>query len=200
MSRRSIMANGKRQIQKEATREKIIKTAMGVYADNGFSTPTSVIAKASGVSHGTIFAHFPTLNDLLLCLVQTFYDDIGIKLHSLSKSDDNIAELLQMHLDVLEEYESFYKRLISETSSLPDDVRNTLIAIQSTVSKNFSTVIEQGIKKGKVKNIPMHMLFNTWLGLIHYYLQNTDLFAPNASVLKRYKNELVNSYLELITK
>lgn len=194
------MPNSKRQLQKEETREKILKTAIRVYAENGFSTPTSVIAKESGVSHGTIFAHFPTLNDLFLCLVQTFYDDIGIKMHNLSKSNDNIADLLQMHLNVLGEYESFYKRLISETSSLPDEVRNTLIGIQSTVSKHFAVVMDRGVKKGTIKDIPMHMLFNIWLGLVHYYLQNGDLFAPNTSVLKQYKNELVNSYLILITK
>lgn len=200
MSGRSIILQNKRQIQKEATREKIIKTAIRVYAENGFNTPTSVIAKESGVSHGTIFAHFPTLNDLLLCLIQTFYDDIGIKLHNLSKSGNNIAGLLQMHLNVLEEYEGFYKRLISETSSLPDEIKNTLIGIQSTVSKHFSIVIEQGINKGSIKNIPVHILFNTWLGLVHYYLQNSDLFAPNTSVLKQYKNELINNFLELIAK
>jgi len=44
----------------------------------------------------------------------------------------------------------------------------------------------------------MYIIFNTWLGLIHYYLQNSELFAPGASVLKQQGNELVKHFLELI--
>lgn len=188
----------KRQLQKEATKKHIIATAIRVYAKNGFTTPTSTIAKEAGVSHGVIFAHFPTLHDLLTCILQNFSDEIGAKLHALSESDGSIAKLLTLHLSILEEYEGFYRRLISETPLLPDEAKNTMIAIQSMASFHFSKALEKGIKLGSIKNIPLCMLFNTWLGLVHYYLQNSDLFAPNASVLGRYKNELVNSFSVLI--
>lgn len=190
----------KRQLQKEATKKQIITTAIKVYAENGFTTPTSTIAREAGVSHGVIFAHFPTLNDLLTCILQSFSDEIGAKLHGLSESGGSITELLTAHLCILEEYECFYRRLISETPLLPDGVKNMMIAIQSTASLHFSKALEQGIKRGSIKNIPIHMLFNTWLGLVHYYLQNSDLFAPNASVLRRYKNELVNGFSALISE
>lgn len=72
--------------------------------------------------------------------------------------------------------------------------------MQSTMSLHFSIAIEQAQQAGTVKNIPLHMLFNTWLGLLHYYLQNGDLFAPGKSVLKQRRDELVNSFIALISK
>ena len=50
----------------------------------------------------------------------------------------------------------------------------------------------------KIKDIPFNMIFNTWLGLIHYYLLNGELFAPQDSVLARYKNTLIECFMVLI--
>ena len=80
------------------------------------------------------------------------------------------------------------------------EVKNTFIAIQSTVSIHFYRALEHKIKAGKIKKVPFHMLFNTWLGLVHYYLLNGDLFAPGESVLKRYKNTMTGCFLSLIKK
>jgi len=68
MSKESIMADSTRQIQKLNTRKKIIETAYKIFSERGFSVPSNIIAKEAGVSHGSIFAHFPTINDLMVCL------------------------------------------------------------------------------------------------------------------------------------
>lgn len=188
----------KRQEQKEATRQLIIKTAMDVYAQYGFSVPTSLIAKQAGLAHGSVFAHFPTVEDLVSCVLQTFFDDLGLRLHNLSSMGCTIEELLSFHLSVLEEHEALYKRIICETALLPKDTQISLISAQSVVSYHLSKALEKGIAEGTIKNVPLHMLFNTWLGLVHYYLQNSELFSPNDSVLRRYKGELIGCYTALI--
>lgn len=189
---------GKRQLQKAQTREKIIAAAMKVYSEQGFSAPTTAIANEAQVSHGSIFVHFPTVESLLVCLLEIFAQDITAELHSLSESDNNIEQLLDMHVNALIKYEDFYKRLIKEAVYLPEEARNTFIAIQSTVSIHFLHALEHEMNVGKIKNIPFHMMFNTWLGLIHYYLLNGDLFAPHDSVLIRYKNTLIECFMALI--
>jgi len=190
----------KRQLQKARTREKILAAAMKVYSEQGFSVPTTAIAREAQVSHGSIFVHFPTVESLLLCLLEAFSQEISAELHSLSESGGDIGKLLDMHLRVLMKYESFYGRLIKEAVYLPEEVKNTFIAIQSTVSIHFLQVLEQEGNAGKIKDVPFHMLFNTWLGLVHYYLMNGALFAPGESVLKRYKDTLIGCYLALVQK
>ncbi len=191
---------GKRTLQKENTKKNIIKTAMCLYASKGFSTPTNIIAKEAGVSHGAIFVHFPTRDDLQLSVLEQFAHEIGDELHNLAAADGSIFDLLYAHIQVLEGYEPFYKGLIKEMPFLPDDAKNMVIALQSILSRHFNVAIERGKREGVIKEIPLHIIFNTWIGLVHYYLQNSDLFAPGESVLKRCKNELVNSFMVLISK
>lgn len=195
------MQISKRQIQKTNTRKKIIETAYRIFSEKGFAVATSVIAKEAGVSHGSIFVHFPTLNDLLVCLLSDFGDKMGASLHILTMKYDSIESVLEEHLNVLEEYEAFYSRLISEINLLPNEAKSTFVIIQSTVAFHFSNIIECEIEKGSVKKLPTHMLFNTWLGLVHYYLLNKEFFSrPNESVLRRYKAVLLSTYLNLINQ
>ena len=195
------MRGNTRQIQKLNTRKKIIETAYKVFSEKGFSVPSSIIAKEAGVSHGSIFAHFPTMNDLLISLLSDFGDKMGSSLHILAKKCDSVENLLKEHLKVLKEYETFYSRLISEKNRLPNEAKNTFAIIQSTVAFHFSSVIEREIEKGTVKKLPVHMLFNTWLGLVHYYLLNREFFLDSKeSVIKRYRTELLSTYLNLIKK
>ena len=190
----------KRSLQKAQTRKKIIAAAIKIYSEHGFQAPTTLIANEAQLSHGSIFVHFPTVEDLLLCLLENFSNDLNAELHSLTQSGRKIAKLLDMHINALIKHEDFYKRLVKEAVYLPEEAKNTFIAIQSTVAIHFLQVLEHEINAGKIKDLPFHMLFNTWLGLVHYYLLNGDLFAPRESVLKRYKNTLIKCFLSLIKK
>ncbi len=191
---------GRRQLQKEITKENILAAAMRLYAAGGFSTPTNVIAREAGVSHGAVFVHFPTRDDLQLSVLERFAHEIGYKLHNLAASEGSITDLLHAHIEILEEYEPFYKSLLQQMSLLPGNTKNMVIALQSVLSQHLNIVIEREKREGRIKDLPVHMIFNMWMGLVHYYLYNSDLFAPEESVLKRYRNELVDSFTALISK
>lgn len=190
----------KRELQKENTRKKIVEMAYQVYSAQGFSATTATIAKEAGVSHGTIFAHFPSLDDLLSCLIQEFDVALGLEIHRLAETSNNVEELLKAHLDVLAGHENFYIRLITEKSLLPEEAQLAFANIQSTIAYHFSKVIEREYEKQVIKNIPVHLIFNTWMGLIHYYLLNKDFFSPDIPLLERYGSELIATFLELIKK
>ena len=189
----------KRQEQKTITRRKILDTAFRLYASGGFSTPTDQIARETGLSHGAIFLHFPTREDLQIRVLEKFTQETGDKLHKLTKKGGSISELLYTHLQILEEHENFYKKLISEISILPPETETMLISLHSVVSFHLGDLIRHEIRKGRIKNIPLHFIFNTWIGLIHYYLQNSELFAPGKSVLRLWKKELVNNFISMIS-
>jgi len=195
-----MMQSSKRQLQKEQTRKKIMDTAFKIYSEKGFTSSTSIIAKEAGIAHGSIFLHFPTLNDLLTCIIKEFANTLSLRLHHLSETNDNIEQLLDAHIDTLSEYEIFYTRLITEMVLLPEEARTAFAAIQTGLAFNFNKIMNHEIESGVLKRLPPHILFNTWIGLIHYYLQNKDLFAPDGSVLKRYKKQLIFTYCELLRK
>ncbi len=192
------MGLSKRQQQKEDTKARIVEAAYTLYAAQGFMVPTDAIAKAAGVSHGTIFLHFPTRDALFCYVLEDFGVEIGRRLHELAKEGEGVEGVLRAHLSGLEEHERFYERLITERQLLPIEGRDTFIHIQSVIAFHLHEAVEKEKEKGLVKDLPVNLIFNTWVGLIHYYLQNHDLFAPDAPVIGRYKEELLDVFLKLL--
>ncbi|MBE6034766.1 MAG: TetR/AcrR family transcriptional regulator [Clostridiales bacterium] len=190
----------KRQEQKERTREHLIQVAFEQFSENGLtSTKTADIAAAAQVSHGTVFSHFPTREVLLETVIEDVGSKIAKRMHELAEKSCGMKEMLEAHLKGIAEYEDFYIRLISEASLLDRVSKNTLIMIQSAISFHLIQVAEQGMKRKKIKQIPLPFLFNTWLGLIHYYLMNKELFAPKESVISVYGAEWIDYFMNLIS-
>lgn len=189
----------KRQVQKEETRLHILETAYRIYAEEGFSATTNQIARAASVSHGTIFVHFPTVENLIVCLLEGFNAEINGQLHILSEKNESLETFLEEHINVLIRYEAFYKRLISEINVLPQEAKFVFINMQSVVSFHLNQVIDRCKNEKTIKEIPMHIIFNSWLGLVHYYLINSYLFTEG-SILTEYKVELISNYIKLIEK
>ena len=171
-----------------------------VYSEKGFAAATSTIAKQAGVAHGSVFLHFPTTDDLLSSLLNEFGNSVVMKLNKLAEAKGSIEELLDAHIEVLIEYEQFYSRIVNEKVLLPEAAQTILKNIQSALSLHFNKVFEQGIEDKVIRKLPVHILFYTWIGLVHYYLQNKEQFVPEGPVLKRYKKQLIFTYCELIRK
>jgi AcrR family transcriptional regulator len=193
------MPESQRQKQKNQTKKRLIDVALEQFAKDGLTTArTSDIASAAKVSHGTLFAHFPTREILLDEVIEEFGMRITKRLHELVSSNCGIKELLEAHLRGISEYEAFYTRLVSEGHLLQGRARNSLIMIQSAISFHIAQAAEHEMETCKIRKMPVDLLFNTWIGLIHYYLVNGDLFAPDESVIKVHGNRLVEHYMSLI--
>lgn len=180
-----------RQLQKSQTRAKVVDVAMQVYAEQNLSTSTLAVAKAAHVSHGTIFAHFPTKDDLLIAMVQ----QVCTPLVTATDAATSLPDFLQQHIAVLTKYEALYRRFISEQDALPAAAKQVLAAAQATVAVHF----QAALATTSVKSIAPGLLFNTWQGLVQYYLLNSEQFAPTGSVLARYGDTLIDTFERLIS-
>ena len=180
-----------RHAQKAATRQLILDAAYQLYGERGFQIPAGEIARAAGVAHGTVFAHFPQLADLTICLLEQFANELKGQLHTACQPPHSLHSFLAAHLAVLQRHEAFYTRLISQSEQLPREARSLLVSIQSVLALHFGQIL------GKREGVPPHLLFNTWIGLLHHYLRERDLFAPSGSVLERYGRELISYFCVL---
>ena len=191
----------KRGDRKDATRRIIIKTAQNQFVKDGImNAKTADIASAAGLAHGTIFVHFPTRESLLVEAVVDLGKKITERIHELETHAGSVREILEAHVDGLALFESFYSRLVIEGPMLPEQARQELFMIQSAVSFHLGGAIEREISSGKLKRVPVHLIFNTWIGLIHYYLANKDMFSSGGPVLSRYRGELIDCFMTLISK
>jgi AcrR family transcriptional regulator len=188
-----------RKQQKEKTRSSLIQVATDLFAENGIATTsTAAIAKALNVSHGTVFIHFPTREDLVLAVLDAFGTRLGEELKNAVSNASDLRAILTAHLAVLAEFEDFYFRLITEINALPSNVKGLLIAMNSAVSYYLFNAAKVGMRDGKVRNFEQHMLFNTWLALVNYYVSNRDLLSEKKPILREKEAELVNHFIKLI--
>lgn len=188
-----------RAAQKQATREALIAAAMRVYEMDGIAAArTADVAAAAGVSHGTVFVHFPTREALFVAALQKFGIDLAARLHELAAHGAGMREVLSAHLQGIAEQEGFYSRLAIEGPLLPRDARQTLHEVNAAISVHLDMAARHDVAAGIIKPVPLHLLFNTWIGLVHYYLANRDMFAPDGSVVERRGSELVEHFMSLI--
>ncbi len=195
------MKKSNRQLQKEQTKETLLNTAYQVFSEQGImNTRMSDIAQAAGVSHGTVFVHFQTQEMLVTEVIETYGGKIAWRTHELARSCRHMEEILTAHLAGIREFEPFYTKLVIENRLLPPGARDVWVSLQSAISFHFSQVVEREIETGRTVDLASHFLFNTWVGLVHYYLVNGDLFAPEGNVMGRYGDTLVENYMKMIRR
>jgi AcrR family transcriptional regulator len=185
--------------QKAATRRRVLAAATRLVGKHGFAgTRTSDVARATRLSHGAVFVHFPSREALDLAVAAELGRVLTDRLHALGSAGGSFRDALIAHVKCLEEHEGVYARLLTEGPTLPRGFTRTWTAIQSAVSHHLSHAAAPEMKSGRLRPMPMHLLFNTWIGLVHHYLINRQLFAPNGSVMAKHGRMLVDHYVALV--
>ncbi|MGZ3743679.1 MAG: TetR/AcrR family transcriptional regulator [Pseudobdellovibrionaceae bacterium] len=193
------MRNLTRKEQKERTKLGLIEVAENLFSRNGIGiTTTADIAKACKISHGTVFIHFPTRDELILAVVDKFGERLSAKFGRRFDPNMDLNELLHSHVSVLSEFEDFYMRLISESQSLPPQIRGQLYALNASLSYRFYQAAKSGMKSGELKKIDQAHFANTWLAILHYHIINRDLFSEKTPILKYKGDELIKHFFALI--
>jgi AcrR family transcriptional regulator len=188
-----------RKEQKERTRAGLVAGAEALFSTKGISnTTTADLAKSLKLSHGTVFVHFPTREDLVKAVVDEFGERLSAALGQSLSKNLKLKELLKAHLSVLAEYEDIYMRLISESQSLPAHIRSIIYAINASLSYRFYRAAKIEMDGGSIKKMSQIHFFNTWMGLLHYYIMNRDLFSQKTPILNEVGDELIRHFFLLI--
>ena len=194
-----LMQAATRREQKVVTRDRLVNAAMALFARKGIvDTTTADVAKSVRMSHGVIFLHFPKRDDLVVAVIDEFGARLSAEFRRAFEQDLGLRAVLQAHLRVLAEFEPFYARLVTEAPMLPPKVRSTLMLLHSAVSYEMFAALERERKTGRARKIERPLLFNTWIGLVHHYLVNRDVFATGDSVIAEQGETLVSHFMTLI--
>jgi AcrR family transcriptional regulator len=188
-----------RREQKVVTRDRLVNAAMALFARKGIvNTTTADIARSIRMSHGVVFLHFPKRDDLVIAVIDEFGRRLNSEFRRAFEQDLGLRAVLQAHLRVLAEFEPFYARLVTEAPMLPPKVRSTLMLLHAAVSYELFQALERERKAGRARKLPRPLLFNTWIGLVHHYLVNRDVFTTGDSVIAEHGEELVNHFMTLV--
>jgi AcrR family transcriptional regulator len=119
---------GKRNQNKEKTKQAILAAALKLFADKGFyNTSTRAISRKAEIAEGTLFNYFETKEDLALYFFEREMDE-GIEWFEgnprLKRADlpEKLFAIVQHSLERLEPYEEFigavYLRALAPSSKL----------------------------------------------------------------------------------
>jgi AcrR family transcriptional regulator len=119
---------GKREKNKEQTKERILRAALQLFKEKGLEgTTTKEISKRSGIAEGTLFNYFKTKEDLALYFFQKETEDL-IKWfraeRRLQKAPlpEKLFGIIHRQLEYIEPYEDFigavFWRSLQPTSTL----------------------------------------------------------------------------------
>ncbi|MBX2843656.1 MAG: TetR/AcrR family transcriptional regulator [Flammeovirgaceae bacterium] len=170
-------------------KSKILAAALKLFVEQGFhSTPTSAIAKAAGVANGTLFHYFKTKDELILGL----YADI--KKDSLSKILQGIEEQLSVKAKVKTIWFNSinWSNAEKERHNFKQQFMNSPYASQLVEEeieeelKFFSTIINEGIEKKILKDIPIDLIYHishyqmlaivSYLNLNQHLIEDADFY------------------------
>ena len=193
-------ARENRSVRKALSRESLVRAARNLCRRDGFvGLRTADVARQAGLSHGALFTHFPTREALIQEAVRDLTASLTDRLAVLVDEGAGLRAVLAAHLACLAEHEELYRRLLIEAPLLPEPARLTWIGFQSAVSHHIARAAQAERAGGHLRAIAPHLLFNTWIGLVHHYCLNRDLFAPGQSVFARRGAMLIGHFVSLIS-
>jgi AcrR family transcriptional regulator len=190
-----------RAAQKDATRKLVLDKATRLCSKRGFlRTRTVDIAEAAGLSHGAIFVHFPTRERLFEEIAARMGRQITDRLYQLVADGASVSDCLKAQLECLEKQEDLYRHLVIENALLEFDAASVWTSILSAISVHLCGALEREMCRGTIRRAPLHLVFNTWIGLLHHYVIHKELFAPRGSVLRKHGPQLIEFYTSLLKK
>jgi AcrR family transcriptional regulator len=184
--------------QREAA---IIEAAVQLFTEEGFhASSTRKIAARAGVSEGTLFNYFGSKNDLLLAILDGFYEDLENSARSGIENIMDTRERLQFvaenHVRALVANNALMIRLIQvylgvDLSYYTDYRKTHLHALNYRYTRIFDGIVREGIQRGYLDpelNLPA--LRDLFFGGLEYGMR-TVLGRPKGRDFKSHIHAIV---------
>jgi AcrR family transcriptional regulator len=119
-----------RQMRADArhNRERVLRSARAVFAEEGANASLNKIAQRAGVGAGTLYRHFPTLQDLLVAIIAGDVDTLCAQGHALL-DHPSPGEALSTWLRLVARHATAMRGLVAtQMAALPADGARTALA------------------------------------------------------------------------
>ena len=132
------VATGLRERKKQETREALTRAALELFAERGYDETTlAEIAEAAGVSTRTIFAYFPSKEDILFATTEAMCDALGDALRERPEGTDALTALREFILASAHKKTDLDHKLghvIAEDATLVSHKRARILRLQEELA------------------------------------------------------------------
>ena len=173
---------GKREKNKERTKERILAAALKLFKEKGLEgTTTKEISKRSGIAEGTLFNYFKTKEDLALYFFQKETDDLIAWFRAeprLRKAPltEQLFAIIHRQLEYIEPYEDFIGAFLPFAATLLDikPAEFRVAGIAAEISSIHSRSARRGRRERKTFRASAIWELTRWglfyLGVVAYWL------------------------------
>jgi AcrR family transcriptional regulator len=196
---------GRQRMAAEDRRRQIVRTAMDLFARNGFKgTTTKEIALAAGVNEAIIFRHFATKEELYAAIIDYKMQEGQEKVRrvlerNIERKDDRaIFEDLAYGILEFHRQDGTFMRLLLHSALEAHDLSR--IFFQTHVAPNFRFIadyIAQRIKDGAYRPVQPKAAARAFVGMVIYHAQIRELFDPEGKLLKLSSRQAAQAFADI---
>jgi len=166
----------------------IMEAARAVFVEKGYTDAlTADIAERAGVVEGTIYRYFASKRDLLIKVIEAWYDqlykDNERQLDGLRGTRNRLRLLVYRHLTLIHEDRAILRLLLNELRDAPEYRSTSVFKLNRRYTQRVKAVIDEGIKNGEFRDNVPHRIIRDMIfgGAEHYtfaYLRGEGDFSP----------------------
>ena len=156
----------------------ILSAARDVFCKKGYEqTAVSEIAARMGIVEGTIYKYFPTKRDLLLKVLEHWYEemfgDYARDLSGVSGTRERLRLLVWRHLRSIRDYPLLCRLMFREVRSEHDYRDSELHGLNRRYTQLLVDVLDEGVRNGELRrDVPLALLRDMVFGSIEHYTWN----------------------------
>ncbi len=174
---------------KTEKQQKIVETAIQLFAEKGYAnTSTAEIAKASGVSEGTIFKHYGTKDNLLLSVILPFVSEFfPYMAQEMLKEivtenttfEQFLRSLIKNRVDFVTENKEIFQVVIKEIV-YKDELKKELLPYALTnIPPIFKNVLEEFKERGELIDLPAERILKNLVSFLGGFFVSRFLLFDN---------------------
>ena len=167
----------------------IMQAARVVFCDKGYEqASTAEIAAKAGVVEGTLYRYFPSKRDLLIKVVEDFYErifaDYERQLQGVRGTWNRLRFLIWKHLSVIHGDPQMCRLIMHELRPWPEYRHSSVSKLNQRYTQRTLTVVEEGIANGELRaDAPLRIVRDMIFGCAEHhtwaYLRGEGDFSPD---------------------
>src|ERR1700722_18657505 len=179
------------RLPREQRMQEIMQVAAQVFRDKGYSEAlTAQIAARAGVVEGTIYRYFPGKRELLIRVVEQWYErilaDYDQQLQVLQGTRARLRFLIWRHLTVIHNEPGMCRLIFNQLRAWPEYRRTTVFDLTREYTRRTLEILQQAIDAGEFRaDLPLRIVRDMIYGGVEHhtwvYLRGEGDFSPDAA-------------------
>ncbi len=168
-------------------RERIIGAASELFQRSGLRFTMQEVAAALNISKKTIYTVYSSKESLLVDMIDGLFADIHRKKAELAASDAPVEERIKSVIVALpEQYAAMdFRKLYELEEKYPAAAKRVREHLETNWEPTI-TLLEEGMSKGRIRRIPIHVLRQMIVASIEYFLfdeKNKDCYSDTLEAM-----------------